>query len=46
LFLPFEDLQEARTRELQMKKWKRCWKIELIERVNPHGDALFDQIAI
>ena len=26
---------EAITREKQIKKWKRAWKLELIERVNP-----------
>ena len=26
-----DDLQEARLRELQMKKWKRLWKISTIE---------------
>ena len=30
-----DDLQEARQRELQMKKWKRAWKVELIEQGNP-----------
>ncbi|MDB5681609.1 MAG: endonuclease [Sphingomonas bacterium] len=30
-----DDLQEARLRELQIKRWKRAWKIELIERDNP-----------
>jgi putative endonuclease len=27
-------LQEARRRELQMKEWKREWKIRLIEEKN------------
>jgi putative endonuclease len=30
-----EDLQQARLRELQMKKWKRQWKLSTIERMNP-----------
>ena len=25
----------ARTREKQMKEWRRAWKIELIEATNP-----------
>jgi putative endonuclease len=29
------DLQDARHRELQIKKWKREWKLRLIERENP-----------
>ena len=30
-FAAFDDLQEARQRELQMKEWKRAWKIKRIE---------------
>lgn len=30
-----DDLQDAKLRELQLKKWKREWKIRLIERENP-----------
>ncbi|MET0240441.1 MAG: GIY-YIG nuclease family protein [Sphingobium sp.] len=36
-----DDLQEARFRELQMKKWKRAWKIALIERDNPQWLDLY-----
>ena len=36
-----DDLQEARYRDLQMKKWKRAWKIELIERDNPQWKDLY-----
>jgi putative endonuclease len=31
----FETRAGAFRRERQMKKWKRAWKIELIERFNP-----------
>ncbi|NVK17112.1 MAG: GIY-YIG nuclease family protein [Methylocystaceae bacterium] len=31
----FDQLEEARLRELRLKKWKRAWKIELIEHQNP-----------
>ncbi len=41
-FEAYDDLQEARQRELQMKKWKRGWKIELIEADNPQWKDLFD----
>ncbi len=44
-FAYHDDLQEARLRELQMKKWKRAWKIELIERSNPRWHDLFDSLA-
>ena len=39
----FDDLQDARRREAQMKEWKRAWKIELIEAINPDWrDLTFD----
>jgi putative endonuclease len=34
-FEEFETYNEAFQRERQMKKWKRDWKIELIENMNP-----------
>lgn len=40
----FDDIQQARHRELQMKKWKRAWKMELIERDNPQWRDLFDTL--
>jgi putative endonuclease len=40
LYEAHDDLQVARHRELQMKKWKRDWKIELIERDNPQWKDL------
>jgi putative endonuclease len=40
-----EELDAARLRELQMKKWKRAWKIELIERSNPQWRDLWSEIA-
>ena len=33
-FEAHNDLQEARRRELQIKEWKRAWKIRLIEENN------------
>ncbi|QDZ09260.1 GIY-YIG nuclease family protein [Sphingomonas panacisoli] len=38
------DLQEARLRELQIKRWKRAWKIELIERDNPQWRDLYETL--
>jgi putative endonuclease len=40
----YDDLQEARLRELQMKKWKRLWKIDTIERMNPNWDDLYSAL--
>jgi putative endonuclease len=36
-----DDLQDARRRELQMKKWKRAWKLRLIEEQNPEWNDLY-----
>ena len=33
-FEAYDDLQEARQRELRMKEWKRAWKVKLIEEAN------------
>ena len=37
----YEDLQEARRRELQLKEWKRAWKVRLIEETNLDWDDLY-----
>jgi putative endonuclease len=39
-----EDLQQARLRELQMKKWKRLWKISTIQAMNPEWRDLYSLI--
>jgi putative endonuclease len=36
-----EDISAAIVREKQIKKWRRAWKIELIERDNPEWRDLF-----
>ena len=40
-----DDIHDAITREKRMKKWKREWKIELIEKDNPNWNDLYDYIA-
>ena len=40
-FEAHDDLQDARKREWQMKKWDRAWKLRLIERDNPHWLDLY-----
>ncbi|HCJ20976.1 MAG TPA: excinuclease ABC subunit C [Erythrobacter sp.] len=37
-----DSIGDAIAREKAMKAWKRAWKIELIEGVNPAWDDLFD----
>jgi putative endonuclease len=36
------DVESAITREKQMKKWNRQWKIELIEKENPEWKDLYE----
>jgi putative endonuclease len=43
-FEVYDDLQEARRRELQMKEWKRAWKIKLIEEQNLDWDDLYPKL--
>ena len=40
-FEAHDDLEDARRRELQMKEWKRAWKIRLIEETNFEWDDLY-----
>lgn len=37
----FESVTAAITREKQLKKWNRLWKIHLIEKVNPTWQDLY-----
>ena len=39
-----EDMVSAITREKQMKKWNRAWKLELIESQNPGWKDLWEEI--
>ncbi len=38
------DIHQAITREKQMKKWKRQWKIELIEKTNSDWMDLYNSL--
>ncbi len=40
----YGSIVEAIEREKQLKSWKRVWKIQLIEKVNPKWDDLYPQI--
>jgi putative endonuclease len=40
-FEAYDDIQQARYRELQMKEWKRAWKIRLIEERNLDWNDLY-----
>ena len=43
-FEAYDDLQQARLRELQMKKWKRIWKLTSIELLNPEWRDLYPSL--
>lgn len=38
------DIKSAIKREKLLKRWKRDWKIELIEKSNPNWDDLYSNI--
>ena len=39
-----DNMQSAIQREKQIKEWKRIWKLELIERMNPEWADLYYRI--
>ena len=41
-FEAHEDVTAAITREKQIKKWNRSWKIELIQAANPRWQDLYE----
>ena len=40
-----ENLEAEMQREKHIKGWKRAWKIELIEKDNPHWIDLYPSIS-
>jgi len=40
----YDDPVSAISREKELKKWKRDWKVQLIEKDNPDWDDLFESI--
>jgi putative endonuclease len=43
-FEEHDSVASAYYRERQIKKWLRVWKIELIEKENPHWVDLWDSL--
>jgi putative endonuclease len=39
-----DTIEAAGAHELQMKKWKRLWKLREIETMNPDWDDLFESL--
>jgi putative endonuclease len=44
-FEAFDNPTAAIVREKQIKKWRRQWKVRLIEEANPEWLDLFEEIA-
>jgi putative endonuclease len=40
----YDDLDAARHRELQMKEWRRAWKLRTIEETNPAWNDLYPSL--
>jgi putative endonuclease len=40
----YDDPTNAITREKEIKKWRRAWKIDLIEKENPDWKDLYSEI--
>ena len=45
-FEPHDTAESAITREKQIKKWNRAWKLKLIEKNNPQWKDLYDLILL
>jgi putative endonuclease len=43
-FEQHEDMDSAITREKQIKKWNRSWKIRIIEKHNPQWRDLYEDL--
>jgi len=43
-FETFDSILEARAREHALKRWRRAWKITLIEQLNPDWRDLSNQL--
>lgn len=44
-FEAYDDPTNAIAREKEIKKWRRAWKLRLIEQSNPQWVDLYDQIS-
>jgi putative endonuclease len=43
-FEAFDSIPEARAREHSLKRWRRAWKIALIEKLNPSWRDLTSEL--
>ena len=42
----YPSILEARAREHTLKRWRRAWKIELVDRFNPDWRDLSEELAV
>jgi putative endonuclease len=42
----YSSILEARNRERVLKRWRRAWKFDLIEKLNPDWRDLTDDLAL
>ena len=40
-----DDILQAKQREMNIKHWRRAWKVQLIHRDNPFWEDLHDRLA-
>ena len=43
-FETYDDPTSAITREKELKKWRRAWKVALVEKKNPNWSDLYPEI--
>ena len=43
-FETFENIEDAIIRERQIKEWKRKWKTDLIQSINPYWRDMYEDI--
>ena len=41
---PQDDIEQAILREKRIKRWRRIWKLRLIEAGNPHWRDLYPEL--
>jgi putative endonuclease len=45
-FEEYSSIIEARAREASLKRWRRAWKIQLVEQLNPNWRDLANELAL
>jgi len=40
----YDRIEDAIAREKQVKEWRRAWKLDLIERMNPDWRDLYEDV--